>query len=93
MEEIDYPLVTIAVIKKDDRIRAAFSGVCDFPFRSQKIEDDLNNTNTRIDERISAAMSHLPGKVADNLQGSAEYRDFVFRNMLMDAVSKVGGLA
>jgi CO/xanthine dehydrogenase FAD-binding subunit len=93
MEEIDYPLVTIAVIKKDDRIRAAFSGVCDFPFRSQKIEDDLNNTNTRIDERINAAMSHLPGKVADNLQGSAEYRDFVFRNMLMDAVSKVGGLA
>lgn len=37
MEEIDYPLVTAAVIKKDSRIRAAFSGTCDFPFRSQRI--------------------------------------------------------
>lgn len=93
MEEIDYPLVTIAIIKKDNRIRAAFSGVCDFPFRSQKIEDDLNDKTTGIEARINNAVSHIPGPMANNLQGSAEYRDFVFRNLLLDAINKIGGLA
>ena len=93
MEEIDYPLVTMAIIKKDDRIRAAFSGVCGFPFRSQKIEDDLNDKAVGIDERINNAVSHIPGPIASNLQGSAEYRDFVFRNLLLDALNKIGGVS
>lgn len=93
MEEIDYPLVTLAIIKKDNRIRAAFSGVCDFPFRSQKIEDDLNDKTIGIDARINNAVSHIPGPMVGNLQGSAEYRDFVFRNLLLDAINKIGGVA
>lgn len=93
MEEIDYPLVTIAMVKKDNLIRAAFSGVCDFPFRSNKIEDDLNDKTITLDARIDNVMAHLPGPLANNLQGSSEYRDFVFRNMLLDVVNKIGSVA
>lgn len=93
MEEIDYPLVTIAMVKKDNRVRAAFSGVCDFPFRSNKIEDDLNDKTIALNARINNVMAHLPGPIANNLQGSSEYRDFVFRNVLLDVVNKIGGAA
>lgn len=88
MEEIDYPLLTIAMIWKDDRIRAAFSGVCNLPFRSLSIEDDLNDKNVDLAQRINNVITHLPGEIVSNLQGSSEYRDFVLRNILFDILNK-----
>lgn len=41
IEKVDYPLVSIDALKKDNQIRIAFSGVCPFPFRSSKIEEEL----------------------------------------------------
>ncbi|MGG1574632.1 hypothetical protein [Fictibacillus sp. NRS-1165] len=37
-ERVDYPLLTLAVLKTDSSIRAGFSGLCAFPFRSSAME-------------------------------------------------------
>ncbi len=42
-EKIDYPLITMAGLKKDNKVHIAFSGLCEYPFRSNIIEDILND--------------------------------------------------
>lgn len=81
---IDYPLMTVAALKKNQQIRAAFSGICEFPFRSNRIEDALNNTNAAIENRIEHALSQLPAPILNDQQGSAQYRQFVLRNTLYE---------
>lgn len=84
--KLEYPLVSIAAIKKDQRILISFSGVCPFPFRSTQVEDHLNNTLLTPDERINNAIAHFPATMADDMQGSAEYRHFVLSNSLRDVL-------
>ena len=40
ISKVGYPVVSVAAIVKDNQVRVAFSGVCDYPFRSDKIETD-----------------------------------------------------
>ncbi len=91
-EKVDYPLVTIALVRKDERIRAAFSGLCSFPFRLPEIEDDLNNDSVVLDERINNIISHLPATIIDDMLGSAKYREFVARNALVEVWRKLEGV-
>jgi CO/xanthine dehydrogenase FAD-binding subunit len=93
IEEIDYPLVTIAMVIKDNMVRAAFSGICGYPFRSSKIEEDLNDGSIIVDARISNAIRHLPAPLLNDLRGSAEYREYILRNALSDMINSIGGAA
>ena len=86
MGKVDYPLVSIDALKKDSQIRIAFSGVCPFPFRSSKIEEDINNRHASLELRVGNAVSHLPAPISNNIEGSAEYREFVLKNTLSDIV-------
>lgn len=92
LEEIDYPLVTLAALKKDGRIRATFSGVCAFPFRSPQIEEDLNDKSLAPGARVRQAVGHLPAPLLNDVQGSAEYREFVLKNALLDALETLEGV-
>jgi len=74
-ENVDYPLVTVALIEKDKSIRAAFSGLCSFPFGLPSTPDDW--------------ISHLPAPILNDILGSAEYREFVTRNALGEATEKL----
>ncbi|KGA97715.1 hypothetical protein AJ85_05855 [Alkalihalobacillus alcalophilus ATCC 27647 = CGMCC 1.3604] len=38
-----YPLITTAVLKENDYIKLAFSGLCSYPFRNEKFEKSFNN--------------------------------------------------
>lgn len=81
-DKINYPLVTAAALKKDGRLRVALSGICSFPFRSMKIEDELNYTDLPIARRIDRALQQLPGPLVDDMLGSSQYRAFVLKNTL-----------
>lgn len=85
-EKIDYPLVTLAAIKVDGSIRVAVSGVCRDPFRSNQMEDVLNNRSTSVEEKARQALNYVPGKVIDDYLGSADYRMFVLEQLLSDAM-------
>lgn len=91
LERVDYPLVMVAALKKDERIRVAFSGVCSFPFRSEAVEEKLNAKDLSAQERITQAINHLPGPVLDDMRGSADYRGFVLQNTLTDLLSQLEG--
>lgn len=87
LEEIDYPLVTLAALKVNENLRVAVSGVCDFPFRSREMEAALNQEGTSLREKIEIAMQSLPAPVLNDAQGSAEFRKFMFAETLNEAVT------
>lgn len=87
-EKIDYPLISVAAIIKDNSIRIAFSGVCFFPFRSKEIEKALNNRSISIEERAKQATSLLPDEVYSDGESSGEYRLFVLENTLLEILKR-----
>lgn len=88
-DKIDYPLITLAALKDNNRINIAFSGVCSYPFRSLLIEDYLNDTNLPNNIRVDNIINNIPDLVLSDLTGSAEYRKFVLKKMLMEVLSKL----
>ncbi len=91
IDRIDYPLVTVAALRDSDFIRLALSGLCSFPFRSPRMEQEINAKGIPLDERINRALQHLPARIVDDCQGSAKYREFVLRNTLRDVVRTLEG--
>ncbi|MEL1135006.1 FAD binding domain-containing protein [Desulfitobacterium sp. THU1] len=90
-EKSAYPLISIDSLKKDGQIRFAFSGVCPFPFRSSNIEQVLNDKTIPLELRINKALSILPAPINNNIEASAEYREFVLKNTLSDIILMLGG--
>ncbi|GAA3326324.1 hypothetical protein GCM10020331_061750 [Ectobacillus funiculus] len=75
--------------KIDNEIRVALSGLCPFPFRSQGVEAALNNKEMPESERIERALASLPERILDDVEGSANYRLFVLRNLLLDVLESL----
>lgn len=84
-----YPLATVAFLVDNRTIRAAFSGVCPFPFRLQEIEYELNNVEATHEERIENAIRKLPGPILNDTEGTSDYRIFVLRNTMLDMMTKL----
>jgi len=89
-EKIDYPLVTIASVKNDDEIRIGFSGLCVYPFRLDIIFGNIDNTNP--ESEINNILNRVPAPIVNDILGSAEYREFVTRNLLIDLFNYYGGM-
>ncbi|PID14072.1 xanthine dehydrogenase [Sporosarcina sp. P34] len=87
--KVGYPVVSVAAILKDNRLRVAFSGVCGYPFRSDKIENIVNDSTIPVVNRIDQVMDNLPSSIVDDLQGSREYRAFVLKNVLLDVMEEM----
>ena len=86
-EKIDYPLVDVTAMVFRKKLRAAFSGVCEFPFRSAKVEAALNNRRKSIPERVQAAIRHLPTEPVTDAEGSGAYRLFMLERTLENLLS------
>ncbi len=88
-DKIGYPVVSAAGLKFGGKIRAAFSGLCVFPFRSAAIEDVLNREGLSRDEKLSLAVENLPAEIHDDINGSAGYREFVLKNMIAEILERL----
>ena len=86
-----YPLITVAVLKVEEKLRVAISGLTHFPFRASQIEDFLNRVELTYEERIELALSRLDVPVLDDTEGSSGYRLFVLKNTLHDILRELGG--
>jgi CO/xanthine dehydrogenase FAD-binding subunit len=86
-----YPLITIAALKIGQEVRVAISGFCPFPFRSKELEVSLNKRDLPTVSRINEGVSKLPKPILDDVEGSAKYRLFVMRNLLMDVLAVLDG--
>lgn len=90
-DKIGYPLISAALVKKNGQLRAAFSGLCPFPFRAYDLEEILNHSTLTVEEKLDQACKHLPAQIADNIDGSDSYREFVFRQTLSKALDQLEG--
>ncbi|MFL6559930.1 MAG: FAD binding domain-containing protein [Bacillus sp. (in: firmicutes)] len=86
-----YPLITVAALKIGQEVRVAISGFCPFPFRSKELEASLNKRDLQLVSRIDEGISKLPKPILDDVEGSAKYRQFVMRNLLMDVLAVLDG--
>lgn len=90
-DKIDYPLITLAALKDNDGINIAFSGLCNYPFRSVLIENYLNDPNLKNKIKINNAIDNLPGSILTDLTGSADFRKFMLQRMLLEVLKKLEG--
>lgn len=91
-ERIDYPLLSVTMLKEGNDIRAAFSGLSGFPFRSEEVEKHLNDVNIELKTRINNVINLLADSISSDILGSAEYREFVLRNTLTEMLEEMKGV-
>lgn len=83
--KVDYPVLHIVLVKEEGETRAAFSGVCAYPFMSEEINKIINQRVT-IDEKVKWIIEALPSAIKEDLLASKEYRGFLFQNTLKRAL-------
>jgi CO/xanthine dehydrogenase FAD-binding subunit len=89
--EIDYPILHIAALKEDEEIKFALSSLCPFPFRSENIEEILNDSSLSKADKIDEVVENLPVPINSNLRGGKEYKEMLFRNSLQACLDSLGG--
>lgn len=89
--EIDYPILHLAALKKNERIKFALSSLCPFPFRDNKIENILNDNSLDINEKIEQVIANLPVPINSNLRGGKDYKEMLFKNSLEECLNILGG--
>lgn len=88
-DKINYPLVTICAMQVDGSMRMAFSGVCDFPFRSGTMENELNNRALPPEQRADKSLNCLPAAIPSNIEGSEGYRRFILRQLITSVLTEL----
>lgn len=89
--DVGYPLLTTAAMQKNNRLKIAFSGLCNFPFRNEQMENSLNTNQLSKEERVKQAVQHIPASILDDVNGSAAYRLFVLKNTMLDILDTFEG--
>ncbi|MFZ5974151.1 MAG: hypothetical protein ACOYU3_01910 [Bacillota bacterium] len=89
-EKIGYPLLTVCALQTDGELRAAFSGVCAYPFRSLELERILKNRQAPPETMADLCMRNLPAPIHSDLTGQAGYRQFVLRETLINMLESLG---
>lgn len=82
-EKIAYPAVTVAAMRVDGKLRAAFSGICRLPFRSDAIDESLNDVARPAYRRAEHIISLLPYPPLSDGEGSGEYRAHLLKTVLI----------
>lgn len=90
-EKIDYPLLTAEGLKTAGMIRLAFSGLAAYPFRDTAIETILNDTNHNFAQRADQIVQSVSNRVLNDLCGSAEYRNYVLKNTIVNLLETMKG--
>ncbi len=89
--EIDYPLIHVAAINVNGKLRFAFSGICAFPFRSYELEEILNDKNMSFEERAKYVANKLPSNPRNDVFGSGDFRKFLLENSIINTLERLEG--
>lgn len=85
----DYPLLTVAAINDNGRIKIAFSGLFNYPIRDESIENIINDKNKGIEERANEVVSNLPDIPLNDLIASSQWREFILKRMLIEILGRL----
>lgn len=89
-EKIGYPLLTVCALRTKEGIRAAFSGLCAYPFRSIAIERIINQEHALPAEAADQCLQDLPAPIHNDITGQAGYRAFVLKETLTNILESLG---
>ncbi|MGG0668098.1 FAD binding domain-containing protein [Lederbergia citrisecunda] len=82
--KIGYPIVSLAALRKEERIRIAFSGLHEHPFRSAVVEGVLNDSTIEQQQRIDKAIAKLPTNITDDFIAAKDFRRFILNKLLTE---------
>src|SRR5699024_8267508 len=88
---VNYPIVTTASIHVNGAIRFACSGLCEYPFRINEMDEVLNNRSLTMEERMEKVIMLLPKPVLDDMHASKRYRTFILKRLLMKMMEQMEG--
>lgn len=87
-EKIGYPAVTVSALFDAERLRVAFSGICHEPFRSEAMEEALNDRSASPHARVRRAVEALPFEPLSDPEGSGEYRMCILQKLLTELLER-----
>lgn len=82
--KVGYPIVSLAALRKENRIRIAFSGLHEHPFRSAVVEGVLNDATIDDEQRVEKAIAKLPTNITDDFIASKDFRRFILEKLLTE---------
>lgn len=87
---VDYPLVSLSMLRNGSQIRAAFAGAAAYPVAEDELDDALSGSGT-TEERAERAVSVIEKAIRTDMRGSAEYRKFLLTDALTAGLNAVEG--
>ncbi|MDY0407707.1 FAD binding domain-containing protein [Virgibacillus soli] len=87
--KLNYPIVTLAALRVDEKIRVALSGAYPYPTRLLKLEKLMAAASKKFDGNIERVMKKLPTSIIDDMYASLEYRKFLLERSMIDMFQKL----
>jgi len=88
--KVNYPILSMACLLQEGKIKVAFSGLCSFPFRSEKVENVLNDVDMPLKERFNKVIHLIPYGIVEDFFASKAYRLFVLEKALEEMIDGAG---
>ena len=85
---VDYPVVSLSMVKDDAGFHAAFAGVASYPIVDDELDATLSSAES-AEARAERAVTELADRIRGDMRGSAEYRRFLLRDALQAGLSKL----
>ncbi len=83
---IDYPLVSLSLLREGESIRMAVSGAYSHPLRQPEAEKILSDRALSPEERARAAVDAIPHQSLEDFRASSGYRSHLFRLALAEGL-------
>jgi len=88
---VGYPLTHLIGAWKEDKLIMAVSGLCAFPFRSENLEQLINDKGLTSQEKVKQSSDLLPGPVRGDEMASKEYREAMWQKDLLQMLDEMEG--
>ncbi|MFP4484370.1 MAG: FAD binding domain-containing protein [Spirochaetaceae bacterium] len=87
---VDYPLVSLTMLRNGSQVRAAFAGAAAYPVAEDELDDALSGTGT-TEERARKAVAVIEKAIRSDMRAGAEYRQFLLTEALAAGLNAVEG--
>lgn len=81
---VDYPLVTVCLLRVGSAVRLAVSGACGYPLRLEDLQIMLGESDPADCAR--AVVAELAGRIKGDFRASGEFRSFLLEELVREGI-------